>query len=245
MKEKSFLKDFLFAHRGFHDKELKTPENTLKAYKRALENNFAIELDVRVSKDLKFVCFHDESLLRMANVDNCVNSLNFKQLNETYLNNTKETIPSLEDALSLINGSIPLLIEIKPHKNYKETLPIFTELMDKYNGKFAVFSFDYRIVKWFKKNKPNYIRGQITSYFHENPKMPKIMKYLMKIMFFNKFTKPDFISYNILNVPNKYISKAKRKDILLLGYTVFNKDQFDESLKHLDNVVFEGFNPNK
>lgn len=237
----SFLKDFKYAHRGLHDLKFKAPENTKLAYLRAIEHNYAIELDLNITKDNEYVCFHDNNLERMCNINESLNNFTITELKEIKVKETNEYIPSFLEVLKLVDGKVPLLIEIKSHKGYKKHLFKLVKLLDNYKGDFAVFSFDYRIVKWFKKNRSNYIRGQIASYFLDNNKLPKILKYLNKILFFNKFTKPDFVSYNILNIPNKYITKAKSKGVLLFGYTAFSKEEYINSLKYLDNLVFEGF----
>lgn len=243
MKDMSFLKNYLFAHRGLHDNFNNVPENSLLAFEKAMNNNYGIELDIRITKDNKIVCFHDDNLKRLTNVNDLIINYNYEVISSLNLLNSNEKIPLFSDVLKLVNGKVPLLIEIKAHKNYQNTLEKFVNMMDLYEGQFAVFSFDPKIVYWFKKNKPNYIRGQITSYFNNNNKMPKIFKYLMKTMFFNKFTKPDFISYNLNYLPNKYANKALKKGLVVISYTARNQDDFDKVLNLYDNVVFENFNP--
>ena len=241
-----FLKNWEYAHRGLFDNKQQIPENSYKAFKKALENNYAIELDIQAISDNTFICFHDNNLKRMANKDINLYDFNYSDLNKIKLLDSNETIPKFIDVLNLIGGKVPLLIEIKNHKNYKKHLRDLVLILDNYHGDFAIFSFEPKIVKWFKKYRPNYIRGQITSYFYENKQMPKIIKYLMKTLFFNKFTKPDFISYNIENLPNKYANKFKqKKNKVVFGYTARTQEQYDTILKEYDNVVFESFIPKK
>ena len=246
MKNMDFLKSWQYAHRGLFDNKQQIPENSLKAFKKALENNYAIELDIQAISDNTFVCFHDSNLKRMTNLDSKLYNYNYEQLKEIKLLDSNEEIPKFIDVLNVVSGKVPLLIEIKSHQNYKKHLNNLVLILDQYKGNYAVFSFDPKIVKWFKKYRPNYIRGQITSYFHENNKMPKLIKYLMKTLFFNKFTKPDFISYNIDNLPNKYANKFKNQNNkVVFGYTARTQDQYDAILNNYDNVVFESFRPKK
>ena len=56
------------AHRGMFDNK-KIPENSIKAFKKALKYNYSIELDVQLTKDNILVVFHDENLKRMTNID--------------------------------------------------------------------------------------------------------------------------------------------------------------------------------
>ena len=47
------LKKYRYAHRGFHDKPV-IPENSLPAFRRAIEHGFGAELDVHLMKDESF-----------------------------------------------------------------------------------------------------------------------------------------------------------------------------------------------
>ena len=44
------LKKYRYAHRGYHDKPV-IPENSLPAFRRAIERGFGAELDVHLLKD--------------------------------------------------------------------------------------------------------------------------------------------------------------------------------------------------
>ena len=41
----------LYAHRGLHDNKTEAPENSMAAFKKAVEAGFGIELDVQLAKD--------------------------------------------------------------------------------------------------------------------------------------------------------------------------------------------------
>ncbi len=59
------------------------------------------------------VVFHDATLGRMCGIDRRVNELTFAELRQLSLVNTKEHIPSFQEALALVNGKVPLLVELK------------------------------------------------------------------------------------------------------------------------------------
>lgn len=61
------INNLKISHRGLWDEE--APENSLKAFKRSIEENVAIELDVHLLKDKNLVVFHDDNLNRMTGVD--------------------------------------------------------------------------------------------------------------------------------------------------------------------------------
>ena len=100
-----------YAHRGLHDAE--HPENSLSAFALAVKNGYGIELDVRLSKDGVLVVFHDDTLDRVAGIPGKVIDFTAKELSEMRLGGSEEGIPTLAEVLDLVNGRVPLLVEIK------------------------------------------------------------------------------------------------------------------------------------
>lgn len=245
MKDMNFLKDWQISHRGLHNIKKNIPENTMLAYEAALESDYAIELDITMLKDGTIVCFHDKDLVRASNLKLNLSKLTFDELKDIKIFNTNETIPRFIEVLDYVNGRVPLLIEIKAHKNYKLMLPTFIRLMESYSGEFAVFSFSPYVVNWFKTTNPHIIRGQISSFFEDNKNIRWPLNSLMKSLAFNKITKPDFISYHNINLPNKYVDKERAKGRLIISYTADRESEYNRIRKLYDNVVFEKFIPKK
>ena len=108
---KSWLVEKYVAHRGLHDEE--SPENSLSAFEKAIEKGYVIELDVQQIADGTVVVFHDTSLSRMTGQDGYLKNLITEDLSACYLEGTKETIPTFQQALDLINGRTPIIIEVK------------------------------------------------------------------------------------------------------------------------------------
>lgn len=241
MKNIDFLKTWPIAHRGLHNYNNKIIENSIEAYQLAIKNKIAIELDITVLKDGTVVCFHDKNLERVTGINKFVYDVSYDDIKDVTLLNSNSIIPKFINVLNLVNNQVPLLVEIKSHKNYEQALPIIGEMISNYHGEIAIFSFSPKIVMWFKKHYPNIIRGQITSSFSENKKMIKPVKYLLKSMFFNRFTNPDFISYHSIDLPNKYADKAKNAGLTVISYTAFNYDEYLRVKNLYDNIVFEGF----
>lgn len=243
MKDLTWIKDNYIAHRGFHSLDKSIPENSLLAFKRAMDYQYSIELDVNVTKDGHVVAFHDINLKRMCKVDINLSDVTYDEIKDFTLLNTNEKIPLLSDVLQLVKGKVPLLIELKPKGNNKLLCRSFMKTMRQYDGVYAIHSFSPGIVYWFKKNYPNIIRGQITEFFRNANHMNGFNKFLMKTMFFNRFTKPDFINYGIKDLPNKYTDKAYEKGICVISYCARNNLEFNLVKKHYDNAVFEFFRP--
>ena len=243
MKDLTWIKESLIAHRGLHSKDKTIPENSIAAISLAMEKGYGIELDINVLKDGTVVVFHDNNLKRLVGKDDFLNELNLEDLNGLKILNSEEKIPTLQEVLQLVNGKVPLLIELKPLGDNKLLCEKFIETISGYQGAFAIHSFNPYIIHWFKKNHPSIIRGQITEFFSNDLKMKKLTKYLMKAMIFNVFTKPDFINYGIQDLPNKYCDRVYKKGMCVISYASRNQEEFDMVKHNYDNSVFEFFIP--
>jgi glycerophosphoryl diester phosphodiesterase len=245
MKDLSWIQNNLIAHRGLYTKDQSVPENSLLAYQLALNKGYSIEFDLNVLKDGTVLAFHDHTLKRSCNDNRELSEVTYDEIKNLTLFSSQEKIPTLQNVLDLVQEKVPLLIELKPHGDVVLLCESMMKIMSNYKGKYAVFSFHPRVVSWFKKFHPEVIRGQISEYFKTDKAMNPISKYLMKSMFFNRFTRPDFISYGIYDMPNKYIDKAMKKGITVISYAARTQEQFDFVKSRYHNTVFEFFEPKK
>lgn len=244
MKNLEWIKESLFAHRGLHTKDKSIPENSMKAFQRAKDAGYGMEFDVNLLKDGTCVVFHDPDLKRMVpGRTDLLENLTYDEVKNIKLLDTEETIHSLKEVLEMVNGKVPLMIELKPHGNAKNLCESFWETIKDYQGLFAIQSFNPSIVKWFKDNQPQVPRGQITEFFRGYNGLSQFRKWLMKSMFFNKFTKPDFVNYGLVDLPNKYVKRAQKKGMIFICYTSRSQEDFDKSKSLIDNTVFEFFTP--
>ncbi|PKK92804.1 MAG: glycerophosphodiester phosphodiesterase [Tenericutes bacterium HGW-Tenericutes-6] len=242
MKDLSFLKTYQYAHRGLFTKDQKVPENSLLAFKKALEKGYAIELDLNITKDFIPVSFHDFNLKRLCGIDQNIDEITYNELQKITYQPSLEKIATLREVLELVDGKMPLLIELKPHGNViKLCESVMKELKD-YKGLYAIFSFHPSVVYWFKKHEPDVIRGQISETFKDQ-KLSFIQRYLLRTMFFNLFTKPDFISYGIHDLPYQKLDRLKKKGMTIISYAARSQAQYDFVRSRYDNVVFEFFLP--
>ena len=243
MRDTTFLKNRLIAHRGYHNIELGIPENSMLAFKRAVDNDLIIELDVHVLKDGNVVVFHDDNLKRMTDVDVELKDMTYSDLEKIRLSNTDQKIPLLKSVLELVDGKVPIIIELKDDVKCGILEKEVVSILQGYTGKFAVKSFNPFSIRYFKKNMPEAIRGQLASDF-KNDNMRKIKKLFLSKMIFNSLTKPDFISYDIKALPNKKVEKLRKKK-LVLGWTIKNEEDLETAQKYCDNYICEKINLDK
>lgn len=221
-----------FAHRGVHDEY---PENSIQAFQKAIDMNLAIELDIHLSKDNQIVVFHDDSLLRMTGENEFIKFLTYNEISQYKLNDTQFTIPLLKDVLDLVKGKVPILIEIKTNNNMKKLVPKLKELLDEYSGKVFIQSFNPFVLRRCYKIMPSILRGQLSSFFvDDNLKFYK--KIPIKKLFFKSFSHIDFVSYNINNLPNKYVNKI---DVPVLAWTIKTNEDYLKAKQDANNIIID------
>lgn len=238
------------AHRGLFDDELKAPENSMKAFERAVSYRFGIELDVRLTKDNELVVFHDDSLKRMCGIDKDVYDYTFAELKDIYLKDSKETIPKLFDVLKMIernNLKIPLVIEIKAKKRPIETAKMLARVMKEYKGVYCIQSFNPSVLGWYRKNYPDILRGQLSSgYSKKMNKKWMFEGFLITYLIFNWYTKPDFISLNYRHSYQiSYMICRKLYKVKNAGWTIRSQKELDKIKGDFDIIIFDGFIPKK
>ena len=238
MKDLKFLKETIIAHRGVHN-EKDIIENSIEAFKEAVNKNYIIELDVHFLKDGEVVVFHDDNIERMTGINKNLKDCTYDEIRNIKLLNKNTYIPKFSDVLKLVDGKVPILIELKNDNKVGLLESSLVQILKKYNGKYAVQSFNPLSIMWFKNNYPNIIRGQLVCKF-KNKKMDNIKKFILKTMFFNIITNPDFISHSVDDLSYKEVNKIK-KNKFILGWTVRNKERYDELIKYYDNLICEKF----
>lgn len=188
-----------YAHRGLHSSTV--PENSLAAFSAACDAGYGIELDVQMSRDGKIFVFHDDTLERMCGIKKRIQSMTSAEISAYTLAKTAEKIPLITDVLELVDGKVPLLIEIKYADNSISLCKKLSLILDTYPGAFAIQSFDPTILSFFKKYRPRFARGQLVTKFtlkntkREAPrKMPFFIRFSLTHMLTNVISRPDFIS---------------------------------------------------
>ena len=240
MSKIDFLENNIFAHRGYFD-NTDIPENSVKAFKKAIRYGYNIELDVHLTKDKKIVVFHDHNLKRMCGVNKVIEDCTYDELLKYNLLNTNCKIPLLTEVLSIINKKCVLLIETKVYRFNGELEKELSLILDNYDGLFAIQSFSPFSIYWFKKHRKNYVRGLLSSDFKTWSSVSKIKKLLARTLILDVILKTNFISFDIRALPNKYVS-SKRKSKTILGWTVRNEKDYKHAMKYCDNVIAEDMN---
>lgn len=235
----------LYAHRGLWCSQKKIPENSLPAFHQAVSYGCAIELDVHLTKDKRAVVFHDNSLKRMCGVDGYIWDYTYDELQNFSLENTKEKIPLLSQVLTLVNGRVPLLIELKTRLLDTSVCPVADSLLADYNGEYCIESFSPLILHWYKKHRPYVIRGQLSCRFDSDAELPAPLLFLSEHLLFNWYGRPDFIAYEFCRGIRLFNLKILRSFFKTpaFAWTIQSQSELKKSQKYYDAVIFDRFVP--
>ena len=234
-----------YTHRGLYDNEHGIPENSMAAFRRAVDKGYGIELDVHLTADNQLVVFHDDTLTRMCGMNKKISSFLYSDLMQLRLLGTEEGIPLFKDVLELIDGKVPLIIELKVDGSNQNLLcPLVWQLLSRYKGDYCIESFHPFVLQWFKRHEPQVVRGQLScNFFKENPHCD-IVLFLMSNLMTNFFTHPDFIAYKYLDLDNPaVIYNRKLFHIMTVVWTIPGKPTYDRFKNKVDVMIFEGFEP--
>ncbi len=180
-----------YAHRGAFGDGI--PENSLAAFARAAEHGCGIELDVQLSKDGEVMVFHDTYLERLTGKEGTCADYTAKELSEMSLCGTEETIPTFREVLALVNGRVPILVELKGESLDTSVCAPTAELLRTYSGKFIVESFNPCLLGWFAKHEPEMIRGLLyTNVTKQNGLSP--ISLMLGAMLLNRMARPQFLA---------------------------------------------------
>ena len=233
----------LVAHRGLHDATKGIPENSLAAYKAAVDKGYGIEIDLHLTADGRVVSFHDGDLKRVCGVDKKPEALTLAELKELRLLGTDYTSPTLEEVLETVGGKVPLLIEFKSVGGNDAALCAAADaILQGYRGVYRIQSFYPLVLRWYRKRRPHIARGQLSSCFRKEPD-PSIPKTLLGCLIANFLGRPDFISYD-----HKYprawgLRICRRFGADTAAWTITDQEALTRCRNTYNTCIFEGFIP--
>lgn len=222
------------AHRGLHGGD--TVENTLEAFSLAVEKGYGVELDIQLSSDGIPVVTHDYDLKRVFGVEKKVNSLTCSELNAL-------GVPTLSQALDVLHGKVPLVAEIKGEDFSTKVCSRAAEILDGYEGLYCVESFNPFHLRWFRKNRKNVIRGQLSTAFGKKRDGKRnLVHTLLRHLLLNFISRPHFIAYE-----HKYFGISARLCRIfgahMVCWTPKSRDEAMKASKYYKTFIFEDYEP--
>lgn len=228
------------AHRGLYNNTT-IPENSLSAFKTAIAKGYAIEIDVQLSQDGELVIFHDHDLERITGQSGKIKDTVYTQPQQYKLLQTLETIPTLKQTLDLVQGQVPLFIEIKNSGEAGLLEQKVHQLLRGYQGPVMIVSFNAKSLEWFRLNAPDLYRGQNLPL--EEWHSFSLFTICRHSLINCKISKPHIIIYNALKFPRllvRILSWFKP----LIAYNVTSLETASALKDMTTNIIFDQFEPN-
>lgn len=225
----NWLNKLPIAHRGLHSNANNIYENTKESFLAAVNENYAIECDVVLSKDHEVVVFHDENLKRLCNLDKNVSSLTMNELRSLKIYESNSNIISLDEMLHIVSAHVPIIIEIKG-KFTPFIEERIQEIIRSYRGPIALKTFNLKSVEWLIKFLPYVYKGLVIDSNTNN---------FEAILDLNI----DFVSCDIEFIESNLVDRVKKKGLPIITWTVDNEDKKKKANLIADNIIFENIRP--
>ena len=242
-KEMDYYKTKYYAHRGLHNGE--RAENSISAFRAAVEAGYGIELDIRLSKDGKLVVFHDDTLDRVCGREGKVIDFTADELATFSLSGTADGVPLFSDVLSLVNGRVPLLVEIKEDAGVSAVSLAACEMLKGYKGEFIVESFNPLSLKTVRENMPEISRGILSQRYFEYERCRKPLFLALQALLLNFLCRPAFIAYD-----HRHARAFGRRFVRAffkaptLAWTVRSAEEEKVARENgFDGIIFENYTP--
>lgn len=238
------FKKWLYAHRGLHDNRSDAPENSLKAFRMAAEAGFGIELDVQMAKDGVPVVFHDFTLKRICGAEGKVSDYTSEELAGFALCGSDQGIPRFQEVLELVDGRVPLIVELKVERLDLSVCREVDRLLARYSGLYCIESFHPLAVGWYRRHRGKVARGQLSDAFLREGNQGGVLLFLLQNLLFNWIGRPDFIAYNC-----RYPGILSRRlcrglyHSTAAAWTVRSREQLSRARKDFDLFIFDSFLP--
>ena len=240
------LEGVRYAHRGLHDPALGVPENSMAAFRRALEHGFGAELDVHLMADGELAVVHDSSLKRVCGADVHIEDLTAADLERYPLIGSGETIPLFREVLELFEGKTPLVIELKVERGNANALTdAVMAALEGWNGIFCLESFHPAALLRLKEKYPQVLRGQLSQNFlkpGEANGLSLPVRFMLTNLLTTAATRPDFIAYSCKDRNNASLRMMKALyGVHEVGWTVRDRETMDALDREGTASIFEGF----
>ena len=184
--------------------------------------------------------FHDYDLSRMTGVNKKLYSLSANELKTLSLANTDQNIPTFEEVLALVNGAVPLLVELKGETIDASLCPKVAGLLKAYKGDYCIESFNPLLLKEMRKYLPNAYYGQLYTNVCRDKQKYSALNISLSGMVFNFLVKPNFIAYNKIDrnsFPVKFTTKFYKAPKFV--WTLKDREERETAKENGEYAIFE------
>lgn len=237
-----------YAHRGLHDAAQGIPENSMAAFRRAVDHGFGAELDVHLMADGSLAVVHDSDLTRVCGKKALIEDLAAANLEDYPLMGTGETIPLFGEVLDLFEGKTPLIVELKVERGNAYALTdAAMKALEGWKGTYCVESFHPAVLLRLKEKYPHVLRGQLSEDFIRGSEVGNLstpVRFVLTHLLTTAITRPDFIAYKWEDrkEPSLRLMRALY-GVHEVGWTVRDQKTMDMLARDGVTPIFESFIP--
>ena len=219
-----------FAHRGLHGPGV--CENSMASFRAAIDADVGIECDLRLSRDGFAMVLHDSSLERLCGIPVEAESLHAAALMQFRLAASDQRITWLGDLLALVDGRVPLLLELK--RRTGSTAPIdhlcaaTLAALRSYRGPVGVMSFDPRAAAWFARHAPDVRRGLVIS-----DRLSTLGRWTAM-----RLANPDFLAVHRAVLDRPWVARARRT-MTVSSWTIRTAAEGVAAERRADALIWE------
>ena len=237
-------------HRGLHNRASGVIENSASAFEAAIAAGYGIELDVQLSSDAQAMVFHDYDMARLTGERGPIQTRTAKVVRGMTLTDSTDTVFDLPSVLKLIDGRVPLLIELKDQDgamgpNVGPLEQAVADALRSYHGEAALMSFNPHSTTKLAQLAPDRPRGLVTSSFNPKDWVPlpaKVCDHLRDIPDYTA-SQSSFISHEVADLARPRVAELKNQGADILCWTVTSQEQANTATQIAQNITFEGFIP--
>jgi glycerophosphoryl diester phosphodiesterase len=236
------------AHRGLHDRFSGIIENMPGAAQAAIDGNFSIECDIQLSADGEAMVHHDDALGRLTDGSGALLAKTAAELQAVTFKDTPERMMTLGDLCALVQGRVPLVIEVKSHFDADRKLVArMAQVLASYRGPAVGMSFDPDQVLALRELMPQLPRGITAERRYDAAEWPEATPAQRRGMQDLRHvfrTRPHFVAFSVDELPAAAPWIARHVfGLPLLSWTVRTPEQRERAARYADQMIFEGFRP--
>ncbi len=248
MRAPAWLTARPIAHRGLHDRTRGIIENTASAAAAAAAAGFGIEVDLQLTADGEAMVHHDDELGRLTEGHGRLVDLTAAQLKDVAFRDTADRMMTLGDLCTLVDGRVPLVLEVKSHfDGDRRLVSRMAQALAAYDGPVAAMSFDPDQVVALRDLLPARPRGIVAQRHYDDGEwttLSEAQRSGMQHLRHGFTTRPHFVAYWVNELPSPAPWLARHVfGCALLTWTVRTPAQRARAARYADQMIFEGFVP--
>ena len=137
-------------------------------------------------------------------------------------------MPTLESLLALVDGRVPLLLEVKVENDIWRWSPALRSALSDYRGAFGIMSFDARVPRFLKTKFPGVRRGLVVG----NDLGP------LKRRLAFWFAQADFLAVDRAALGKPWVERVRRR-MPVYSWTIGTAKQRAQAAVHADALIWE------